>query len=153
MARFWDAEPGYWDQDATFDEALRLECLQHRYYQYMDAFEATRTLIITGERIAPHQRRTYEIRQDDWFGTLQRWPEMYRNMSPSHMLPCRISREHLEGWPPERTRYFLEHLRARHAEVKAELDKKLGQIHEFFKFKNSDGWRTILERVAEWRNW
>ena len=78
---------------------------------------------------------------------------MYRNMSPSHMLPCRISREHLEGWPLERTRYFLEHLRARHAEVKAELDKKLGQIHEFFKFKNSDGWRTILERVAEWRNW
>ena len=32
MARFWDAEPGYWDPDAKFDEALHLECLQHRYY-------------------------------------------------------------------------------------------------------------------------
>ena len=30
MARFWDAEPKYWDQDAKFDEALRLEFLQHR---------------------------------------------------------------------------------------------------------------------------
>ena len=48
---------------------------------------------------------------------------------------------------------FRKNLRARHAKVKAEFDKKMAQVHNLFLLKNLDGWRTILDRVTEWRRW